>query len=117
MSQNRYFAAKILTVCRTQDHHSGRNLELEALRQLDEVEFLGPLPILFDHFEEVGPEGTHLCLIVNVLNTDISDFRQSAPNNVLAVYIVQNINAQILEGLVQLHELGIIHSSLFTLWL
>jgi serine/threonine-protein kinase SRPK3 len=117
MSQNRYFAAKILTVRRTQEHPLGRNLELETLQQLDKVDFLGPLPILLDHFEEDGPEGKHLCLIVNVLSTDISDFRQSAPSNALAVHIVQNINAQILEGVVQLHELGIIHSSLFTLWL
>jgi serine/threonine-protein kinase SRPK3 len=107
----RYRAAKLITVSRTREHASGRNLELEALQKIRESGYLGSLPILGEHFIENGPEGEHLCLIMNVLSTDVASLCRSAPKNALPVHVVQNIVLQTLEALVQLHKLNIIHYS------
>jgi serine/threonine-protein kinase SRPK3 len=70
------------------------------------------LPYLFDHFETEGPHGHHLCLVEQVLSTDVSVFRRSAPSERLGSRTVKIIIAQVLEALVPLHAAGIIHTGM-----
>ena len=51
-----------------------------------------------------------MCFVMNLLSTDVSSFRRSAPNKALKPYIVKNIICQVLEALMQLHSLDIIHT-------
>jgi serine/threonine-protein kinase SRPK3 len=108
----KYCAAKILTVRGTRAHASGCNRELEVLQEISESESMASLPMLEDYFEVHGPEGEHLCLITAVYSTDVSSFSRGAPGGALPVHVVHNIIAHTLDGLAQLQELGIIHSSL-----
>ncbi|KAI0029591.1 kinase-like protein [Vararia minispora EC-137] len=107
---NRYRAAKILTVEGTRTYHEGQSRELEFLKQIAACDDIDSLPVLEDHFEERGPEGTHLCLVTQLLSTDVSSFRRSAPNKALPAHTAKTILTQILEALAQLHALGIIHT-------
>ena len=106
----RFFAAKILTVHATRGHQRNELEYLEAIRNLgDDRSYL---PILRDNFEEQGPHGVHLCLVMDVLSTDVSSFRRSAPGKRLSLYITKMIVALITESLVSLHDLNIIHTGL-----
>jgi len=84
--------------------------ELEALKTIEKQDDINSLPILYDAFEVQGPRGSHLCFLTNLLSSDVSSFRRSAPNKALRPYIVKNIISQVLEALVQLHGLDIIHT-------
>lgn len=82
------------------------------LQQIAPCEDINSLPILEDSFEEQGPEGTHLCIVLQLMSTDVSSFRRSSPTNALPLHVVKIIVLQTLEGLVQLHELDIIHTGM-----
>lgn len=84
--------------------------ELECLKALQKQDDINDLPILYDNFEVEGLRGFHLCFVMNLLNSDVSSFRRSTPNKALKPYIVKNIIGQVLEALVQLHDLDIIHT-------
>lgn len=106
-----YFAAKILTVHATRGH---QRKELDYLRAIRDLGIdRSYLPILLDYFEEQGPHGIHLCLVMNVLGTDVSSFRRSAPEKRLRPYMAKIIVALITESLVSLHDLNIIHAGVY----
>ncbi|KAF8959826.1 kinase-like domain-containing protein [Flammula alnicola] len=109
-----YFAAKILSLNATEQHRNGVMHELEFLKAIqahdDIAQDIFSLPFLCDDFEVQGPRGSHLCFVMNLLSTDVSSFRKSAPNKALKPYIVKNIIGQVLEALAQLHSLDIIHT-------
>ncbi|EIW60025.1 kinase-like protein [Trametes versicolor FP-101664 SS1] len=109
---SKYYAAKILTIEGSREHIDGSSRELEFLQQIAACEDVNSLPVLHDHFEESGPLGTHLCFIMNLLNSDVSTFRRSSPTKSLPAYTVKKILTHTLEGLIQLHELNIIHTDL-----
>ncbi|KAI0823098.1 kinase-like protein [Trametes gibbosa] len=109
---DKYHAAKVLTLDGTRAHAGGASRELEFLQQIAACEDINSLPVLEDHFEESGPGGAHLCLVMQLLSSDVSSFRRTSPTKALPVHIVKNILAQTLEGLKQLHELNIIHTDL-----
>ncbi|KAI0761641.1 kinase-like domain-containing protein, partial [Trametes elegans] len=109
---NKYHAAKVLSIDGTREHAQGRSRELEFLQQIAACDEVTALPVLEDHFEQSGPGGTHLCLVMQLLSSDVSSFRRSSPTKALPAHIVKNILAHTLEGLKQLHELDIIHTDL-----
>ena len=84
--------------------------ELEVLKTIKKQDDINGLPILYNTFEVQGPRGSHLCFLTNLLSSDASSFRRSAPNKALKPYIVKNIIGQVLETLVQLHSLDIVHT-------
>lgn len=47
---------------------------------------------------------------MNLLNSDVSTFRRSSPTKSLPAHTVKKILTHTLEGLIQLHELNIIHT-------
>ncbi|KAF9514858.1 hypothetical protein BS47DRAFT_1328632 [Hydnum rufescens UP504] len=111
-----YFAVKILTAKATHSHHAGYRHELELL---DSIKAVGSdfLPRLHDDFELSGPHGQHLCLVMDLLGTSVQALRVSTPTQTLAVHSVKTIIAFVLEGLVELHDKGIVHTGEITLLL
>ncbi|KAI0338467.1 kinase-like protein [Trametopsis cervina] len=109
---NKYRAAKVLSIEGTDAHREGLSRELEFLQEIAQDDDCDELPVLEDHFEEQGPGGTHLCLIMHLLSTDVSSFRRSAPRKALPVHTVKQIITAALQGLSQLHRHRIIHTDL-----
>ncbi|KAF8910920.1 kinase-like protein [Gymnopilus junonius] len=109
---SKYCAVKVLSVEGTNVHKEGLSHELEFLQQIAADKKCENLPQLRDHFEEYGPGGTHLCLVMELLSTDVSSFRRSSPTKALPVYTVKHIIIAALRGLANLHRLGIIHTDL-----
>ncbi|KAF9514864.1 hypothetical protein BS47DRAFT_1392124 [Hydnum rufescens UP504] len=105
----RYFTVKILTAKATHSHHAGDTHELELLRSIKDVRF-SRLPHLHDDFELSGPHGRHLCFVMDLLSTSAQALRMSTPTQTLAVHSVKTIIALLLEGLTELHDLGIVHT-------
>ncbi|KAF8960604.1 kinase-like protein [Flammula alnicola] len=108
----RYLAAKILSLDATEQHRTGVMHELEFLKTVQKQDDINKLPILLDDIEIKGPQGSHLCFVMDLLSSDVSSFRRSAPKKALKPYIVKNIISQVLEALVQLHNLDIIHTDI-----
>ncbi|KAF9514871.1 hypothetical protein BS47DRAFT_1342650, partial [Hydnum rufescens UP504] len=106
-----YFAVKILTAKATHSHHAGYRHELELLDSIKAVRF-DFLPRLRDNFELSGPHGQHLCLVMDLHGTSVQALRMSTPTQTLAVHSVKTIIALLLEGLVELHDLGIVHTEI-----
>ena len=74
------------------------------------------LPLLLDHFFTAGPHGEHLCLVFDLLSTDIGTFRHSAPGKALPLHIVQKVTADVVDALAALHSIDIIHTGLSTIY-
>lgn len=110
-SEQQYFAAKILTVNATRGHQRHQLEHLQAIRDVPGFHS-ACLPLLHDSFEESGPHGNHLCLVMNILSTDLDQFRLTAPRKTLPLYMVKTIIALIVDALVRLHDLNIIHTGL-----
>jgi len=107
---SKYQAAKILTVEATKRHQDGSSLEVEILKAIAEDGDTYNLPILNNTFEHSGPHGHHLCLVTDVLSSDVGSFRRTAPKKALPVYMTKIIIAQVAEALKDLHRLNIIHT-------
>jgi serine/threonine-protein kinase SRPK3 len=81
-----FVALKVLSA---EDSASGSYLEAHAtqgltaaLRQRDDADYVGShLGFAIDHFQETGPNGVHLCLVLNVFGPSIYAVRQSAHCN------------------------------------
>ena len=74
-----YLAAKILTLEGTSLHAAKKMQELEFLKTIQCCEDINSLPILRDDFFVNGPGGRHLCLVMDLLSTDVSSFRCQFP--------------------------------------
>ncbi|KAF8902208.1 kinase-like protein [Gymnopilus junonius] len=106
----KYYAVKILTAHATTHHRLGHLLELETTNSIKQLQGINKLPYLYDHFETEGPNGQHLCLVLNVLSTDVSRFRRSAPTKRLSFAQVKVIVVQVVEALAVLHAAHIVHT-------
>lgn len=106
----KYLAAKILTTEATNRNKARKMREREFLNEIVSRDTSNQLPLLRDDFEERGPKGLHICLVMNLLSSNISSFHRSAPSKALPPYIVRNIIAMVLEALVQLHDMNIVHT-------
>lgn len=66
---------------------------------------------LLDHFEHVGPNGVHLCLVLELMWTDVSDLMggyHGYPE--IRTVISKEVTRQALHGLEILSELKIAHN-------
>ncbi|KAF9502865.1 hypothetical protein BS47DRAFT_1374523 [Hydnum rufescens UP504] len=97
---------KILMAKATHSHHAGDTHELELLCSIKDVRF-SHLPHFHDDFELSGPHGRHLCFVMDLLSMSVQALRMSTPTQTLAVHSVKTIVALLLEGLTELHDLGI----------
>ncbi|EKM54810.1 uncharacterized protein PHACADRAFT_258927 [Phanerochaete carnosa HHB-10118-sp] len=105
-----YRAAKLLSRDATQEVHRGIMLEVEAMKKLREHGDFPGLPMLHDDFEFLG--GAHICLVMNVLGSDIGSFRRSADNKALPLNVVRTIMRQVTAATAYLHKCGIVHTDI-----
>jgi serine/threonine-protein kinase SRPK3 len=111
----RYFVVKILTAEVTHSHHAGYTHKLELLGAIKDFGF-DYLSRLHDDFELSGPHGQHSCLVMILFGTSVQALRVCTPTQTLAVHSVKTIVALLLEGLAELHDLGIVHMGEITLF-
>ena len=106
-----YFAVKILTADVTQRHSAGQTREGYFLQSIatQSSEIWG-LSVLCDHFQIAGSHGPHLCFVMYLLGSSLSDLTRMAPGKALPVYLVRNIIIQLVDAVAQLHSLGVIHT-------
>ncbi|KAG9075248.1 hypothetical protein FS749_013100 [Ceratobasidium sp. UAMH 11750] len=67
----------------------------------------------YDAFEVAGPEGSHSCIVTEVLGPSLENLRQQAADSCLPLRIIKASIRQVLLGLEYLHtSCGIIHTDL-----
>ena len=97
------------------EHGSSRR-ELDIMRRMSDKQGIKGLPNeyvveLLDYFEHKGPNGTHLCLVLEVLCQDVLDFLEGySADSPSRLPLVKQISKQVLEGLEFLHACGVIHN-------
>lgn len=85
-------------------------LELKAMEKLRETVKSPLLPTLREHFELRHETYTHICMVMDLLGSDVGSFRRCAPEKALPDYTVRVIIRQVLEALVLLHNADIVHT-------
>jgi serine/threonine-protein kinase SRPK3 len=68
---------------------------------------------LLDHFEHTGPNGLHLCLVLELMLGDVDNFmggigRYAWPK--IRAKVIKEVAKQVLKGLEALAQLGITHN-------
>ncbi|ORY05622.1 kinase-like protein [Basidiobolus meristosporus CBS 931.73] len=122
------------TVWLAKDHENNRHVALKVVKSashyteaaLDEIKLLqrvvsaNPEAIgrsyvveLLDNFKHLGPNGTHVCMVFEVLGENLLSLIKRHDHNGIPADIVREITRQVLMGLDYLHrECGIIHTDL-----
>lgn len=105
---NRHVAVKVV---KSATHY------MEAARdEIDIMTTLGSdcpfLCSLLDHFDTVGPNGKHACLVFPVLGINLWDLLDQFAPAGLRLSSVQKISAQLLQGVCYMHGMGVIHTDL-----
>ncbi|EEQ86791.2 CMGC/SRPK protein kinase [Blastomyces dermatitidis ER-3] len=85
-----------LNSVQSQSGHPGKNL----FRQL------------YDSFEVIGPDGTHMCLVQQPLGLSLEQMLDLRPTGTLAIQLLKPPLRQILGGLDFLHSANIVHTDL-----
>jgi hypothetical protein len=68
---------------------------------------------LLDNFVTSGPNGTHVCMVMDALGSNLLDLIKLFDYNGIPIKIIQHITKQILLGLFHLHSVcGLIHTDL-----
>ena len=112
-SNDRFYAAKILTLEATKEHANGRMLEKEIMRILQRNGETEHLPYMVDTFDiDAEHDKKHICFVLRLLGSDVASLRRSAHQKALPVYTVKVIIKQVLEALSHLHKLGIVHTGM-----
>ncbi|KIP04132.1 hypothetical protein PHLGIDRAFT_206381 [Phlebiopsis gigantea 11061_1 CR5-6] len=110
-----YRAVKVLSRDATRDCLGGDKYMLEVdvmqrLRESGEHDTLPHLRDMFEIYEAKTP--VHICLVMDVLGSDLGAFRRLSPNKSLPPYTVRVIVKQILDALAHLHSIGIVHTDI-----
>lgn len=85
-----------LNPIQSQSSHPGKNL----FRQL------------YDSFEVIGPDGTHMCLVQQPLGLSLEQMLDLRPTGTLTIQLLKPPLRQILGGLDFLHSANIVHTDL-----
>lgn len=113
-----YAALKVLTAHVTEENLDGRRSEIDCLRRLrerygDRTETMQNVQSLHRSFEVQSPHGTHLCLILPFLSTNLESFRLTSPTKKLPLYLVRHIALCVLCALDSTDKEQIVHSGEF----
>jgi serine/threonine-protein kinase SRPK3 len=96
-------------------HDAGRR-ELEVLKHIENtLDDTGSRFIvrMLDHFELTGPNGTHLCLVLELMCLNISTlFAGYRGEPHLRVSLAKKVSKQLLQGLEVLRQCGVIHNGM-----
>ncbi|KPM42257.1 hypothetical protein AK830_g4292 [Neonectria ditissima] len=112
----RYVAVKISVSNR---QPKPKDLQLQVMRTIATSSLKHPgaafMMKLLDHFEFDGPNGTHKCLVLELLGPSISDVLEvRLADKGLPGELAKKVARQILLGLDYLHQHGIVHGDLHT---
>jgi hypothetical protein len=93
--------------------------EVEILERIKESSSKDPVAAAFvlgllDHFEHSGPNGTHLCLVLELMWQDVLGFLEGYRDLGLEKRypLVRKISKQLVQGLRFIHSCGIIHNGM-----
>jgi len=91
--------------------------EIELLQKINKANPNSPgrkyVVELYDNFMHRGPNGTHVCMVFEVLGENLLSLIRKFHHQGIPVHLVKQISYQILAGLDYLHqECGIIHTDL-----
>lgn len=104
--QNRYVALKILCAEISIDSH-----DVEILKFLEQRDDSGPgrqhIAFLLDHFQIEGPNGSHLCVVSEILGPALSQLALSGKQ--LRGSVARKVAHQAVEAVAWLHSHGICH--------
>jgi len=65
---------------------------------------------LLDHFELVGTNGKHLCLVLELMWQDTQEFMKGVVDAKARISVAKRMSSQILRGIDALHRCGITHN-------
>jgi serine/threonine-protein kinase SRPK3 len=122
------------TVWLSRDNETGKHVALKVVRSaahytetaIDEIKLLNRIVqanpnhpgrkhvvSLLDSFEHKGPNGTHVCMVFEVLGENLLGLIKKWNHRGIPMHLVKQITKQVLLGLDYLHrECGIIHTDL-----
>jgi serine/threonine-protein kinase SRPK3 len=122
LRKDNYVALKILNGYASQLNREDKLQELKVLQRLSSetslspsVDPLGSFSRLLTHFYHQGIEddGEHLCLVMNLLGSNIHVIRASLPNNgYLPLPIVKRMLRDVLLGIAHAHSRGVAHTDI-----
>ncbi|KAI8604079.1 serine/threonine-protein kinase SRPK2 [Dissophora ornata] len=112
---NRHVALKVV---KSATHYT--ETALDEIKLLEKVVQANPdapgrkyVVELLDHFKHQGPNGTHVCMVFEVLGENLLSLIRRYHHRGIPVHLVQQIIYQVLMGLDYMHrECGIIHTDL-----
>lgn len=112
---NRHVALKIV---KSAKHYT--ETALDEIKLLEKIVKTNPSATgrkyvveLLDHFIHQGPNGSHVCMVFEVLGENLLSMIKRYRNQGIPVHLVQQILYQVLMGLDYMHrECGIIHTDL-----
>jgi serine/threonine-protein kinase SRPK3 len=112
LQRNTHVAVKVLTAYSSQDH--ARLNELGILQRISKADPTHPgyshVVQILDNFRLNGPHGEHLCLVFEVLGTNIGAIRDRFDRNSLPISLTKQVSTQLLLALEYLHDCcGVIH--------
>ncbi|PGG97446.1 CMGC protein kinase [Helicocarpus griseus UAMH5409] len=123
---SRYLALKIMM----SKYSSAADVELEICRHLAEAALSNPsqskhILMLLDHFEHIGPNGTHLCLVYQPIGGTVASIVEKLPENRhirafkgetfrYPTWMANRILKHVLTGVAFLHGNGIVHGDVQT---
>lgn len=89
-----------------------RNAELETLQYLSGVSVhpgTQHISSLLDHFEHSGPNGTHTCLVLEILGLSVKECAEHFEDGRLPGHVAKRAARQALLGLQCMHAKGVAH--------
>ncbi|KAF9434261.1 serine/threonine protein kinase, CMGC group [Entomortierella beljakovae] len=112
---NRHVALKVV---KSATHYT--ETALDEIKLLEKVVHANPnapgrkyIVELLDHFMHKGPNGTHVCMVFEVLGENLLSLIRRYHHRGIPLHLVQQIAYQVLMGLDYMHrECGIIHTDL-----
>jgi serine/threonine protein kinase len=67
------------------------------------------IPVVLDHFNIDGPNGTHTCLVTAPASCSLADAAQAADNSPFQLNIARSLCAQLTMAVAYVHELRYVH--------
>jgi serine/threonine-protein kinase SRPK3 len=98
--------------------HKADRRELDILKRFQKLAAMDPFSSfvlrLIDHFEHSGPNGTHLCLVLELMWGDVAGLMEGYRDTELELRLplVKHISRKLVCGLDALHSCGWIHNGI-----
>ncbi|KAJ3474308.1 hypothetical protein NLG97_g9902 [Lecanicillium saksenae] len=100
-----------LKICRADITDPRELAMLYALQQSSVAEYVAEL---YDHFIHTGPNGSHICIVTNVIGPSLENrvFKRGQDRKDLAMEEQLQLTAQLLQTVMDLHNAGFAHGDL-----